>query len=594
MAHTRLAVIDLLSGAQPMSVDPGPTRTDTSGPAHLVFNGEVYNHRALRKKLTRLGHRFVTDHSDTEVLLYGYRQWGSNLAKHLHGMFAFAVWDQEQRTLMLCRDRVGQKPLYVMSRDGELMFASLVSALVAGLPKGVSPAVDRQSLLTYLRLGYTFDESLVEGVTEIPPGHTLTMHPNGESTLASYWQKPPISLHSTSLGAIDALREVLTESVNTRLEADVPLGCFLSGGVDSSIIAALAQHRLKALDRPSLKTFSVAMPDLAYDESEYALAVAKHIGADHTVLQADPSDAVEDLKFLMACAGEPTADSSLLPTYWLCRAARRHVHVALSGDGGDELFGGYDRYRGMKVLDQYRRLVRLMPPELLGNAHPKSRRAKLRRLLQAGRTGRAPAMWYRSMIHLFNEPQIAELGLTGGAEIIALPLEDWPEESVAVHAAMRWDLNHYLPQEVLRKVDRASMAVALEVRSPMLDTQVADLAGHLPATVLMPGNRPKGLLRALATEMLPLNIAQRPKAGFAVPLAEWLRTSMHDALRDHLLGDSLTDLGLSLKPVRRWLDEHHSGAANHEHRLFALLQLALWSQWLRNPKSPALPTGSDA
>ncbi|MEM1208641.1 MAG: asparagine synthase (glutamine-hydrolyzing) [Planctomycetota bacterium] len=589
LVHSRLSVIDLLSGQQPMHVaaDPGATKHDRHGPLHLVFNGEVYNHRKLRKQLERKGHRFASDHSDTEVLLLGFREWGLSLPKHVHGMFAFAIWDEERRELFICRDRAGKKPLYLWRQGNEMMFASLPSALVAAMPADPGPVVNDDALRNYLRLGYCFGQSLVDGVTELPAANWALITPDGMVRMEAYWQPPPISKTSTALGAIGALQEVLSEAVAARLQADVPLGCFLSGGIDSSVIATLAQQRLGEDGGDRLRTFSIAMPAVGYDETPYATQVADHLGTDHTTLTTDPGDVMDDLSDLMAVCGEPTADSSILPTHWLSRATRAHVKVALSGDGGDELFGGYDRYRAMRLLSSGNRWwISTLPRGLLDSADPKSAGARMARLIDAARAGREPARQYRRMIHLFTEEQIAELmpDATWPDMGPAPPCPHWPPDAHPVDAARRWDLMHYLPFEVLRKVDRAAMAVALEVRCPMLATQVADLAMHLPHRVLMPGGRPKGLLRDLAASLgLPRPIVQRPKRGFALPLGQWLRTSLRDPVHGLLAEGSLGELGIAMPPVRRMLDEHERQHRDHTHRLFALMQLALWQRWLHKP-----------
>jgi len=600
LVHTRLSIIDLLSGQQPMHVaaDPAPgsaaAKHDRDGPLHLVFNGEVYNHRKLRKQLSRKGHHFASDHSDTEVLLMGFREWGVSLPKHVHGMFAFAIWDEERRELFVCRDRAGKKPLYLWRQSGdggdELMFASLPSALAAAMPGNHGPMINQDALRTYLRLGYCFGQSLIDGVSELPAANWALFDAQGNARMEAYWRPPPISKTSTALGAIGALGEVLTEAVSARLEADVPLGCFLSGGIDSSVIAAIAQGLLRERGDAPLKTFSVAMPAVGYDESPHAMQVARQLGTDHVRLDADAGDVMADLQALMAVCGEPTADSSILPTHWLCRAARQHVKTALSGDGGDELFGGYDRYRAMRMLHGGNRWwLATLPRDLLDSADPKSPGARVARLVDAARAGRDPARQYRRMIHLFDEAGIAELmpDAAWPDQGTAPPCPHWPTDTHPVDAARRWDLAHYLPFEVLRKVDRAAMAVSLEVRCPMLATQVCDLAMHLPHRVLMPAGRPKGLLRALAADLgLPGPIVRRPKRGFALPLGQWLRTSLREPARDLLADGSLDQLGIDPAPVRRMLDEHNHKRRDHTHRLFALMQLALWQRWLH-----ALPRG---
>ncbi len=599
LVHARLSIIDLLSGDQPMHVgradaDTDPLQRRVAGPLHLIFNGEIYNHRELRVKLEKLGHRFRSNHSDTEVLVFGYRQYGTELPKHLHGMFAFAIWDEDAQKLMLVRDRAGKKPLFVRRTERELLFASLIPPILAAGGGDTPPRVHDPALLTFLRYGYAFGPSMIEGIDELPPGHWMTIDRRGRVEWDRYWQPPPISLTSTSLGAVDALREVVTEAVASRLEADVPLGCFLSGGIDSSLVAAIAQRQLRARGGEALRTFSIAMPALAYDESPHARAVADHVGSHHTVLHADPSDAIADLERLMRLTGEPTADSSLLPTHWLCRATRDHAKVALSGDGGDELFGGYDRYRALRLLQRHRFWLRALPVVGASGADQRTTRARLRRLIEAARAGAQPAVQYHQMIHLFTEAQIRRLApdLPGvNPDVDHPPAPDWPRESRAVSAAMRWDLTHYLPFELLRKVDRASMAVALEVRCPLLDTEVLDLAGHLPDRVLMPGGRPKGLLRALAGDYLPPSIVRRPKRGFAIPIGEWFRTTLRDPLADRLRSGSLERLGFSREAALSWFDEHQQRRADHTHRLFALLQLAMWRQWLDESAAPPSDSG---
>lgn len=569
LAHTRLSIIDLGGGDQPMHTPS----SDEQGPLTIVFNGEIYNHRALRKQLESTGHVFHSNHSDTEVLLWGYRQWGKRLPERLEGMFAFAIWDRVQRQLFLCRDRIGKKPLYLRWSDdrSEISFASLVATLVAS-DEG-ERKINRQALLDYLRLGYTHSESLIEGIEELVPAHWMLIDPSGRVQIERYWQQPPVTSHPPVTDALEATGHVIDEAVRARLESDVPLGCFLSGGIDSSIIATLAQ-RARSKNGDRLKTFSVAMPELDYDESHYAMVVARHIGSDHQSLTAQPNaDIIGDLEHLIALSGEPTADSSILPTYWLSRATRQFVKVALSGDGGDELFAGYDRYRALRMLTVHRWWLNKLPAGLLNHHNPRTVRARLSRLVTAAGE-QHPSGQYRRMIELFNEPQIRELG---AYEADTPPLHDWPDQIRVPQAAMHWDLAHYLPNNLLRKMDRASMAVALEVRCPLLDTRVCDLASQLPESVLMPNGRPKGLLRQLALRLrLPKRIVNRPKRGFAVPIGRWFYDQLRDPLRDRLFDGSLESLGLNHRFIQRLFDEHDRRQADHTHRLFGLMTLSIW------------------
>lgn len=581
LAHTRLSIIDQLGGTQPMH-SAAPTNTTEAadhGPLHLVFNGEIYNHRALRIKLSKLGHRFSSDHSDTEVLLLGYRAYGNELPKHLRGMFAFAIWDERKRVLFMARDRTGKKPLYIARRGPELAFASLPATIAAVYDDTLSP--DPQALLTFLRFGYPFGSSMLKGIDEVPPGHSMTVQPDGTRETVRYWRPPPISRSSTAIGAIDSIEQVLEEAVSYRLEADVPLGCFLSGGIDSSLIAALAQRSLKSQGAKALRTFSITHADAVYDESAHARAVAEHIGSNHTELRANPSDLFADLEYLMQTTGEPTADSGILPSYWLCKTARSHIKAALTGDGGDELFGGYDRYRALALLAKHRWWLQAIPRGLVRGTEARSRRARLRRLLEASALGPEPAKQYGGMIELFNDNQIAELAPDIGAGLIPERIDDWPSEADAVQAAMRWDLAHYLPFELLRKADRSSMAVSLELRCPMLDTQVVELAGHLPTSVLLPHGQNKGLLRKLAARHVPASIVNLPKRGFSVPIGQWFRDAHRDPLTDYLTDPALETLGVNPSEVSRYLQEHLAGKTDHAHRLFALLQLSLWGRWMK-------------
>jgi asparagine synthase (glutamine-hydrolysing) len=587
LAHARLVIIDKLGGAQPMHSpassrpqDDRDAQSGDHGPLHLVFNGEIYNHRVLRAKLSKLGYSFSSDHSDTEVLLLGYRAYGNELPKHLSGMFAFAIWDEQRRVLFMARDRTGKKPLYICRRGSELIFASLPATIAAGVDGSLTP--DPQALLTFLRFGYPFGSSMLKGVDEVQPGHWMTVAADGSTQTERYWRPPPISRTSTSIGAVDSVEQVLVEAVTARLEADVPLGCFLSGGIDSSLIAALAQRALKAQGAPPLKTFSITHDDADYDESLQARAIAEHIGSDHTELRADPSDLIGDLQRLMETTGEPTADSGILPSYWLCKESRSHIRAALTGDGGDELFGGYDRYRALALLAKHRRVMRAVPRSLIHSTNAKSRRARLRRLLDAAAAGPRPSQQYAGMIQLFSETQINLLLPDSPDALTGDVINDWPDEQDPIQAAMRWDLSHYLPHELLRKADRSSMAVALELRCPMLDTQVVDLAGHLPTSVLLPDGRGKGLLRKLAARHVPASIIDLPKRGFSVPIGRWFKGVHRKALSDCLSCPTFDGLGLNRKEVDRYLGEHLRGRADHTHRLFALLQLSLWGRWLRD------------
>ncbi|WP_432799984.1 asparagine synthase (glutamine-hydrolyzing) [Poriferisphaera sp. WC338] len=577
LVHSRLSIIDLFTGAQPMSLPADYC----FGELNVVFNGEIYNHRALREALEAKGHRFLTDHSDTEVLLHGYREWGDGLPAKLSGMFAFAIYDQRNQVLFLARDRVGKKPLFIFQNPRKIAFGSTIPALrtlVSNLQ------IDHDALQNFLRYGYTFQNSLIQGIHEITPGSWMRIGYDQKVEHQKYWQPPLVHPDAPEIDLEDAVHERLVRSVVSRLESDVPLGCFLSGGIDSSLIAAIAQQHLSTQGAGKLKTFSVKMPQSDYDESTHAQAVADHIGSDHLALQTRQADVIDDLQFLMSIYGEPTADSSILPQYWLCRETRGYVKVALSGDGGDELFSGYDRYRALQLLRRHRWWLRGMPLGIFDSSKPKSRRHRMGRLIRAARAGKHPAQQYHHIFHLFDEDQIAVLfdrDIEPHAPGIAMP--DWPNYMPVMNAAMRWDFEHYLPYETLRKVDRASMSVALEVRSPLLDREIADLVMQIPAKDLMVGGKQKAVLRNIAKRYLPKRIVARPKMGFALPIGQWFRDDLKAVLGERLLESQLPVFGLNKDVLENLYQSHVKGEVDHTHRLFALLQLSLWLDWLSHP-----------
>ncbi|HAI10335.1 MAG TPA: asparagine synthase (glutamine-hydrolyzing) [Phycisphaerales bacterium] len=582
--HTRLSIIDLEGGLQPMQAKA----TANNGTLTVVFNGEIYNHRELRTQLEKFGHQFRTDHSDTEVLLFAYRQWGPQFTKRLRGMFSFALWDDGEKKLLLARDRIGQKPLFFRQNGKATCFASQIPPLLTSVSGGV-PSVNQAALLTYLRLGYTSYDSLLTDIHELLPGHYMLIdQQTGKHETTPFWRLPEPSKHSSDLNLVEDTTALIKEAIHYRLEADVPLGAFLSGGIDSSLVTWFAHQELMRRGQGPLKTFSVKMPVVEYDESDAARMVAQHTGTDHTELQASPdNDVFSDLKFLISVYGEPTADSSILPTYWLSKATRQHLRVALSGDGGDELFGGYDRYRAMRLLHKHSWWLKHVPSDMLNSSNPKSKVSRVKRLIDAARQKDAPTQ-YKSMMHLFNEEQIRELGMENNVSAaqpyVAMP--QWPEGTDPVHAAMRWDLMHYLPMEVLRKVDRASMAVGLEVRCPLLDSKVCELATHLPPDLIMPAGKPKGLLRLIAAQVLPKEIVKRRKQGFALPIGHWFKTQLREPAHAMFHSGILGTLGLDENVARRMLDEHVNNKADHTHRLFALLELTIWKQWVDHPTPP--------
>jgi len=544
MLHRRLSVIDKAGGGQPMIW--GNPDSDVPEVA-MVFNGCIYNNSRLRVQLQAQGASFRSDHSDTETLLEAYKQWGEDVPRHLDGMYAVAIWDRRTMQLSLFRDPYGQKPLYILDLGdaGEgCVFCSNPAPLQTiakelGLDKMTTGALQR-----YLQLGYiTGTDTLMEPVVCV--------------------RKASGSPCSTS----ETVEEAIRGSVIDHLESDVPLGCFLSGGVDSSLIAAFAHQELG-----NLKTYCVKMDDPAYDESSYAETVANHLGTRHETLRVS-MDPATDLTTLVGLLGQPFADSSILPTYWISKTARKEVTVALSGDGGDELFMGYNRYLAIDSIARWHALLARVPWG--GGSKPTTFKSKLGRMADAARDWTLSNV--ASIESLFSSSEIESM--TG--EPFVVPVVPSVHET-PIQRLQQFDMQHYLPDDLLRKVDTASMAVALEVRSPLLSMRVRNAVAPLTTRQLMPRGERKGLLRVIASKYLPKNIVDRPKMGFAVPLASWFRSDqsgLGQLAGDVLLAsDAFSGLPVDNQQVATMFDEHRCGHRNHEHKLFALLTLALWCQ----------------
>lgn len=639
--HRRLSILDHAGGAQPM-VSTGklaatasaatfegmplpvifhgkpndevryrplaPATTD--GLVAVVFNGCIYNHRKLRKELQAAGHVFESDHSDTEVLVHGWREWGRELPNRLDGMFAFAIWDRSRSEVILCRDRAGEKPLY---RAGCSFGSSLAGPIQLSARQGqaLQRSISLDNLGDWVRYGallYTpwphAGSRDQPGVEEVYPGGLWRFGGEsdcGETASSSQlvlehgrYADPFDGVASTSMGyprrgdrgdlGVAEVEEILERSVISRLETDVPLACFLSGGLDSSLIAAMVQRHL-ALAGSRLRTLTVRMPDDRSDESEIAAKVAQTLGTDHTILDVSPHPA-QDLRNLISQLGLPFGDSSLLPTFWVSNAAREHAKVALSGDGGDELFGGYERHVAAQIGRRWGRLLSRLPISDTPRAHPKSRLHKLYRLVSAAR-------WqgYRDLRSIFPTTMF---GALVGKKPRHAP--DWPDDPLRVDFAHKGF--GYLPADILRKTDTASMAVALEVRAPMLASENVDACLGASLHSLMPHNQRKGLLRAVARKYFPAEIVDRPKQGFAIPIGEWFRSDyggMKQLLLDHLnsaepWGSPALGIDLNMKFVRQMLDEHMgtgmSGRVTRDHsqRLYMLLVLSIWAKWLSSLK----------
>ncbi|EWY41338.1 asparagine synthase [Skermanella stibiiresistens SB22] len=605
--HRRLAIVDLSPlGRQPME--------SSDGRLVLTYNGEIYNHRELRAELEAAGHRF-RGQSDTEVLVEACALWGvERTARRLIGIFALALWDKAVRRLILVRDQLGVKPLYWgriggPGASGGLMFASELKALRAH--PGWSPELDRGALAAYFRFNYVPEpHTIYRGVSKLPPGSILTWEPGGEPAISRYWDMRAIARTAPRerdpAEAVAELEELLGDAIGRQMVADVPLGAFLSGGIDSSTVVALMRARS---GRP-VRTFSIGFDVAGYDEATHAKAVAAHLGTDHTELYVGREHIQNVIPTLPDLFDEPFADSSQIPTFLVSEMTRRHVTVALSGDGGDELFAGYHRYfwadaarrrlermpralrdlaaGGLSSLSEgaWDRVFGLVPagvrPERAGG-----RMLKLAELLAAS----GPDEVYRGLLSHWDPPEDI---VRGASEPRGLP---W-DRSIAgeipdfVRRMQFVDTMTYLPDDILAKVDRASMAVGLEARVPLLDHRVVEFAAGLPADLKIRDGQGKWLLRQVLYRHVPRELVERPKMGFSVPLDGWLRGPLRDWAEDLLDERSLEEGGvLDPAPIRRRWAEHVEGRRDHQDKLWGVLMFQAWRRrWLdRTPASRTEP-----
>jgi asparagine synthase (glutamine-hydrolysing) len=570
LAHRRLSIIDLAGGAQPMSTPDGALT--------VVFNGEIYNFVELHARLAALGHRFAT-RSDTEAILHAYRQWGRGCVAELDGMFAFALWDKPSGELVLARDRFGKKPLYYHRRPGEIVFASTLTALLAH-PQ-VPRTLDDRSLAEYLGLEYVVaPNTILRDVHKVPAAHALVASARGIETVR-YWQLRVGGARPTSeAAAIEELDGRLATAVRRRLVADVPLGVFLSGGIDSSLVTAFA-----AREHAAIRTFSVRFTDPSFDESRYAREVAARLGTTHVEDELSIAEAARIVETVGDILDEPVGDGSIVPTAMLSRFVRRHVTVALGGDGGDELFAGYPTYLAHKLAGAIGPLRKLAGAgrylaELLPVSHDNfSFDFKLKKLL----LGLDAPPDERNYVWLGAMPGALVDELLGGEHDIYAAARaryhEGPETGRShLERVLYQDIGLYMCHSVLAKVDRASMASSLEVRAPLLDTAFAEYAASLPLDYKLRGRVGKYILKQLAARYLPRAIIERPKKGFGMPIGRWLREDLRSLANDALLGpSSLAATGrLRRTVVERMLREHGDGVADHRQRLWTLLVLELW------------------
>jgi asparagine synthase (glutamine-hydrolysing) len=565
----RLSIIDLHTGHQPIHNED---RTIA-----VVFNGEIYNYRALRAALEARGHRFSTA-TDTETIVHAYEEWGEDAFARLRGMFGIALWDRRTRTLLLARDRVGIKPLYYAVSGDRIAFGSEIKAILAG--QSTTPAVDAAALDHYLAFLYTpRDASIFSGIHKLPPGHLLRWR-DGRADVRAYWRLPTEERSPADEGeATDALEAVLRDAVQSHLMSDVPLGAFLSGGIDSSLVVALMAE---ASSRP-VKTFSIGFDDPRYDELEHARVVARHFGTDHHEFVVKP-DALAILDDLIRHFDEPFGDTSAIPTWYVSELARRHVTVVLSGDGGDELFGGYDRYvphPRVAAFDRWappgsRTLAGLMWPRL---PHGVTGKNFLRHV-----AGDDRSRYLDQLTYFHPDERQALLGADVRRELGGADAESRLGEHFARLEALPWpaqmmhfDFETYLPEDILTKVDRMSMAHSIESRVPLLDHAVVEQAARLPAHLKIRNGRRKHILKEVAARHLPSEVLSRRKQGFAVPVETWFRGSLRGFFREVLLSPRARQRGyFDNRFVARLVREHERGDRDHTPRLWGLVVFEVW------------------
>ena len=575
LGFRRLSIIDLEGARQPMSNEDGSVR--------MVFNGEIYNYQVLRRRLEGRGHTFATD-GDGEPILHLYEDEGTECFQHLNGMFAIAIWDANRNRCVLARDRIGQKPLYYSVKNNQLVFGSELKSLAAvdGICEEIDPAAIDE-FLTYQYIPHP--GTIWKGVRKLAPGH-FAIFENGELTVQRYWSfDPSIETPIDQQAACERLRELLTDSVKMRMQSDVPLGTFLSGGIDSSLITAIASQQ----SQTPIRTFSIGFPVADFDETEYAAGVANHLGTQHQRFEVMPSG-VDIVDKLVWHYDEPFGDSSAVPTWYLSELTKSEVTVALSGDGGDELFAGYERYRALWLSNKLQKLfpVHKLPGLKLIQRMPDSNRRssllrKGKRFLEA--LDQPPARRYLNWLQIF--PESLRASIYTDDFLATLPGDDpfdflqstWTHSTGRdlVTRASTADILSYLPCDLCTKVDIASMAHGLEVRQPLLDHHVVEFAASLPVHLKFRGKRGKLILQDAFGALIPKSIFTRKKMGFGIPIANWFRDELKPMVHDTLLSeDARITPFFRRESVAELVRAHENSEQNHGYRLWNLLILEKW------------------
>ena len=573
----RLSIIDLVTGNQPV------TNEDQS--VWVVFNGEIYNYREVRTRLEASGHVFRSQ-GDTEVIAHAYEQYGVRCVEHFNGMFALAIWDKRHRRLFLARDRIGIKPLYYWSSQTQIVFGSELNAIVTH--PAVPMEIDPIALDYFLTLEYIpGPRTIFRGICKLPPGHCLIFQ-DGSLKIERYWDIAPQALPQDEQGCQEALAELIKDSVQKRLVSDVPLGAFLSGGIDSSTVVAFMSQ---ASSSP-VKTFSIGFEDESYNELPYARQVATSFGTEHHEQRMSP-DIAALAEQLAGHLDEPLADFSIFSTYLVSQMASQFVKVVLSGDGGDEVFGGYDTYVAQNLDGYYRLLpdslrkkvvpglLKLIPPQPAKKGLVNKAKRFVEGSVYPGSLQHARWMLFLDEGDKQTLYQPEWRNLLNGDQATAL-LKN------LFKTASRWDslaqqqyvdIKTYLADDILTKVDRMSMAVSIEARVPLLDHRIVEFALNLPPHMKLHRGRTKIILRNTMKGILPENVLTKPKQGFSIPLKNWLRGPLRPLLTDLLSGDCIRRRGFfDPETVSAWVEEHLEGRANHSHRLWALMMFELWQQ----------------
>lgn len=573
----RLSIIDLHTGEQPVF--------NEDKQVVVVMNGELYNFKEVRKDLEKRGHKFETN-TDTEILPHLYEEYGEAMLEHINGMFAFALWDKRKKKLVIARDRFGEKPLYYGMFDSKLIFASELKVLLA------NPAVKAEINLHSLRSFLSFDyvpapNSIYKNIYKLPSAHLLVLE-KGEIKTRRYWNQSFRKNGNTPTieKAAEELRELLADAVRMRLVSDVPLGILLSGGVDSSTVAAFATQ----FSTEKVKTFSIGFEEDSFDESKFARQVATHLGTEHYEEKLNVGKAADLISEIGTWLDEPMSDGSLIPTFLLSKFVRKHVTVALGGDGGDEIFAGYPMYFGHRVSNIYGNIPRFLRHGLIEpivNNLPVSNKNlsfeyKAKRFVAAAKYDVVTRhhSWFGSFsideqCKLLSKDVLAET--SGDIYKAAKDLLKICDAKTEIEKMQFLDMNFYMAEDILTKVDRASMAVSLEVRAPFLDPRVAEFAAKLPLEYKLKGNKGKYILKKAVEPFLPKNILHRPKKGFGIPIAEWLKGRLNPLMHELLDSKRLKNQGLfDEKFVQKLIKEHETDVASHHKQLWTLLVFQLW------------------